>query len=107
MSMVLIQLKVAPGEADFDVQKNRLRLSDGDVDDHFGLRRIDPAHGVYAMKVKGDLIERLTDVDGVAGPFANPRIQPATQDRSREPVRHSGAHHSKSTAGSGSARSGS
>lgn len=80
MAMVLIQVKVAPGEADFSVQKHRLRLPDEEVDQHFGLRRIDPANGIYAMKVSVDRARRIAGHLGVSGPFSSPRIEPAAKE---------------------------
>jgi hypothetical protein len=78
--MVLVQVEVAPDEASFDAQKARLGLADADVDPHFGLRRIDPARGIYAMKVSNRLAARLARTPGVSGPFANPRIVPAVPE---------------------------
>lgn len=80
MVMVLVQVEVAPDEASFDAQKARLGLADADVDSHFGLRRIDPARGIYAMKVSNRLAARLASTPGVSGPFANPRIVPAVPE---------------------------
>jgi hypothetical protein len=94
MAMMLIRVEVEPGQASLDQQKKRLQLADGDVDAHFGLRRIDPVHGVYAMKVRNEAAHLLAGTPGVSGPFANPAIGvtgPSRRVRARRPSTRGGS----------------
>ena len=78
MVTVLIRVVVDAGAAEFELQKARLRLADDEVDARFGLCRIDPAHGVYAMKIRFDVLERTLALPGVSGPFSSPGIKVET-----------------------------
>jgi len=55
----------------------RLRLAVSDLDPNFGVVLIDPARHLYAVSTLTDIgAHRPPSAPGVAGPFANPRIDP-------------------------------
>jgi len=74
--MVLITVTVPTGRADFTAQRERLGLSEDEVDTEYGAIPIDPEHGKYALRVTPAAASRLLGVSGVEGPFSNPRIEP-------------------------------
>ncbi|MCG5217397.1 hypothetical protein [Streptosporangium sp. KLBMP 9127] len=70
--MVLVTVRLPPG-ATIDDARERLGLAEREVDLDYGLVLIDPAEGLYALRVADEAGGRM---EGEAGPYADPVIEP-------------------------------
>ena len=75
MGKSLFTVKLPPKEATLEGAKRRLHLSDGDIDEDYGLVEIDPAGQLYALMIDDAAAARLEGTKTLEGPFANPRIE--------------------------------
>lgn len=74
--MPLLTIRL-PQEATLEAALRQLKLTVDDVDTAYGLVAVDPANGLYALRVTDAAAARMA----TAGPgieiFADPRIEPA------------------------------
>ena len=47
-----------------------------ELDDQFGVIEVDPLDHTYAVLADEDAVSRVSGRSGLAGPFANPKIEP-------------------------------
>ncbi|WP_067686157.1 hypothetical protein [Nocardia jejuensis] len=79
--MPLLTIRLPDG-ATLTAALRRLGLVLGDVDAEYGLVQLDPAQGLYALRVSEAAAARLAVEDGPGvGVFADPRIEPAEPDQ--------------------------
>ncbi|WP_436757700.1 hypothetical protein [Streptosporangium sp. V21-05] len=71
--MLLITVRLPP-DATLAQAMRRLELSDEDVDTDYGLVLIDPAKGLYGLRVSESAAHRVSPAGG--GPYSDPRIEP-------------------------------
>jgi hypothetical protein len=76
--MPLLTIRL-PQDATLAAALQQLSLSESDVDVAYGLVTLDPAHGIYALRVTDAAATSLTTTnrEGI-GIFADPRIEPNT-----------------------------
>ncbi|MEV7969323.1 hypothetical protein AB0O34_25545 [Sphaerisporangium sp. NPDC088356] len=71
--MVLVTVQLPP-EATLAQAMRQLGLNEDEVDTAYGLVPLDPAQGLYALRVTEDAGDRVTPAAG--GPFSDPPIEP-------------------------------
>ena len=76
MGQVMMTLQLKPAQASIEYVKRKLNLSDGQIDQDFGVQNVDPQRHLYAILVEAAIAERLSQRPDVAGPYANPKIEP-------------------------------
>lgn len=69
-------VKLDPAHASVEDVIRKLDLSDGQIDRDFGVVNVDPKRQLYAVMVEAAAAERLSRRPDVAGPYANPTIEP-------------------------------
>ncbi|WP_203983998.1 hypothetical protein [Sphaerisporangium rufum] len=70
--MVLVTVELPPG-ATLEQAAHALGLAEDEVDTGYGLVPLDPARGLYALRVTEEAGRR---VPPAAGPYADPTIEP-------------------------------
>jgi hypothetical protein len=75
MAMVLVKLELPTSSATLARVKAKYGLSAEDVDEKFGLQRVDSAHGVYALRVSEPAAVAITG-DRRAIRQSDPKIRP-------------------------------
>jgi hypothetical protein len=65
-----------PAGATLEDATRVFELAADEVDADYGLVPIDPDRGTYVLLVTPSAAERIAELPGAAGPFANPRIEP-------------------------------
>jgi len=79
---VMVQFKHDGPPPTVDEVRRLFNLSDGEVDDQFGVIAIDPDEHIYAALVSADASERVESAlasrsrDPAEGIFSNPKIEP-------------------------------
>lgn len=72
----MFTLELADEEANLDSVRAKLGLERADVVESFGVVALDPARRLYAILLDEAAADRLEGTEGVAGPYANPKIEP-------------------------------
>lgn len=75
MPHVLMTVEL-PGAASIDAAAERLGVAPGDLDRDFGVIAIDPEQHLYSVMVDERASAAAAERPGIAGPFANPKIEP-------------------------------
>ncbi|MFD6157645.1 hypothetical protein ACFWF7_36950 [Nocardia sp. NPDC060256] len=73
--MPLLTIRL-PQEATLEAALRELKLTADDVDTAYGLVPVDPANGLYALRVTDAAAARMTDAGPGVVVFADPRIEP-------------------------------
>ena len=73
--MVLVTVRLPRG-ATLESALRRLDLGEDDVDTGYGLVSLDPAAGLYALRVADSVAGRLDRASMAEGVYADPRIEP-------------------------------
>ncbi|WP_433657708.1 hypothetical protein ACQPW1_38785 [Nocardia sp. CA-128927] len=73
--MPLLTIRL-PQEATLDAALRELKLTVDDVDAAYGLVAVDPANGLYALRVTDAAAARMTTTGSGVEIFADPRIEP-------------------------------
>ena len=53
----------------------QLSVAEQDLNSDFGVRPIDPDHGLYAVEIRADRLPEQEASTPYRGPFSNPRIE--------------------------------
>ncbi|MEU7137926.1 hypothetical protein ABZ942_00600 [Nocardia sp. NPDC046473] len=73
--MPLLTIRL-PQEATLEAALRELKLTADDVDTAYGLVAVDPANGLYALRVTDAAAARMTTAGPGVEVFADPRIEP-------------------------------
>ncbi|WP_327146141.1 hypothetical protein [Nocardia sp. NBC_01327] len=77
--MLLLTVRLAQ-DATLELALRTLGLAVSDVDAGYGLVPLDPAQGLYALRVTDSAASRLATADDAGvGIFADPRIEPSRE----------------------------
>jgi hypothetical protein len=87
---VMLTVKLPPGQATLAEARQRLGLTEDEVDEEFGLVPLDPAVHTYAVLVPAEVGARVCSsaagqAGEVGGPYANPPIEPFGPPKPPEP----------------------
>jgi hypothetical protein len=72
---VMLTVRLQPAEANLPAVQRKLKLAKGQIDPDFGVVSIRPQDQLYAILVDDDIAGRISSVEGVQGPYANPPIE--------------------------------
>jgi hypothetical protein len=75
MPKQMMTLKLRPRDATLARICTKFNLSAADLDPEFGIVNIDPKKNLYTILVEAEVAQKLAGREGVAGPYANPRIE--------------------------------
>jgi hypothetical protein len=76
MSKVMVTLKLDPEHASVSDVRQSLDIAPNEIDDDFGVIEVSPDQNLYAILVDPETASRVQGVEGVSGPFSNPKIEP-------------------------------
>jgi hypothetical protein len=76
MSKVMVTLKLDPEHASLEEVRESLGIGTEEIDDEFGVIAVSPEESLYAVLVEPETANRVQGVEGVKGPFSNPKIEP-------------------------------
>lgn len=76
MSKVMVTLKLDPEQASLAKVRESLGIGAEEIDDDFGVIAVEPENDLYVVLVEQDAANRVQGVQGVEGPFSNPKIEP-------------------------------
>jgi hypothetical protein len=88
MNMTLLKLNLSPAMATIAALKRRYKLQSGDLDETFGVRRVDDA-GIYAVRVTEEAARIITGATRSARRQSNPKVAPLGLRRTRGPTHKS------------------
>lgn len=75
MSKVMVTLKLDPKHASLAKVRESLGIDSEEIDDDFGVIALQPEENLYAILVDQNAADRVNGIEGVEGPFSNPRIE--------------------------------
>ena len=90
MGYLLLTCRLESSEATIDKAAPIVGVEPSALDPDFGVVLIDPAGNRYAMMVDERDVGRALEHEGVEGPFANPKIDPAVTAVAKSGVNDSG-----------------
>lgn len=76
MSKVMVTLKLDPEHASLEEVRESLGIGSEEIDDEFGVIAVSPEESLYAVLVEPETASRVQGIEGVEGPFSNPKIEP-------------------------------
>ena len=76
MAKVMMTLRLDPEEANLASITRKFKLAPGEIDRDFGVVGLSPEDHLYAILVDEAAGAKLGGVEGVSGPYSNPRIEP-------------------------------
>lgn len=76
MATRLVTLHLDPASANMKSVRAKYGLSASDADEHFGVVCVSPSQNLYTILAEEQAANRIEGASGVAGVFANPKIEP-------------------------------